>query len=74
MNTATKTKKGTPRPGNGGPRPGAGPKPKFNQPLKVKSFRLTDEQLAYLSLIGDNDATKGLRALIDFHRAHRAST
>ena len=70
MNTATTTKKGTPRPGNGGPRPGAGPKPKFDQPLNVKSFRLTEEQLAYLVKEGDGNATKGLHTLIDYHRQH----
>lgn len=49
---------------HGGPRPGAGRRPRFGRPMIRKTIRLTEKEIARLERLGDGNLSEGIRTAL----------
>lgn len=49
---------------HGGPRPGAGRRPRFGQPMIRKTIRLTEKEIAHLERLGAGNLSEGIRTAL----------
>lgn len=56
---------------HGGPRKGAGRKPRFGRPMTRKTIRLTEEEIGRLMQLGGGNLSEGIRAALRNAASHR---
>jgi hypothetical protein len=49
---------------HGGPRPGAGRRPRFGRPMIRKTIRLTEKEIARLERLGAGNLSEGIRTAL----------